>query len=419
MANKNPTKIGMQANYIPRDLETKLEKYLSTPHILAIVGPRRSGKTTLLLHLKEKLPNCVFLSFEDEDLLTLFEKDIKSFAKLYVGPHQKIILDEFQYAKKGGKKLKYLFDFYPGKKIIISGSSSIELTIKTAKYLVGRLLSFPLYPFSFKESLRAKNPQLGKIIQEETKPSPSLTKQIEPYLNEYLIFGGYPEVVLVTDFSVKKTLLQNIYQLYFLKDVSTLIQLTDDWKLKKLVKILAANIGGIINYSQLATKANIDFKTLKSYLNFLEKTFIVLPISPFFTNKTKEITKSPKIYFWDLGLRNTLVNSFEPILLRGDTGFLLENFQAINLLNKNLELHFWRTKAKAEVDFVVTKNGETIPIEVKNSLSQMKISRSLRSFLLHYHPPKAFVANLNLFGQKKLEGTKVHFVPVFAEFLGP
>lgn len=419
MSNKNPTKIGTQARYVPRDLEVVLKKYLDVPHIVAVVGPRRSGKTTLLLHLKENLPNSAFLSFEDENLLTLFENDIKSFARLYIKPYQNIILDEFQYAKKGGKNLKYLFDFYPGKKIIISGSSSIELTIKAAKYLVGRVLSFPLYPFSFKEFLRANNPQLEEVVAAEKKPSSDLVKQVEPYLNEYLIYGGYPEVVLVEDFSVKQTLLQNIYQLYFLKDVAKLAQLVEDWKLKTLVKILAANVGGMVNYTQLAAEANIDFKTLKSYLNFLEKTFIILPISPFFTNKTKEITKNPKVYFWDLGLRNALINYFEPALLRRDMGFLFENFVAIYLASskQKANLRFWRTKAKAEVDFVVTGKETTMPIEVKSSLNQAKLSRSLRSFLLRYEPEEAFIANLNVFGQKKLENTKVHFVPVFSEFL--
>lgn len=222
---------------------------------------------------------------------------------------------------------------------------------------------------------------------------------------------------MVDDFSVKRTLLQNIYQLYFLKDVANLAKLVEDWKLKNLVKILAANLGGLVNYTLLAAQANIDFKTLKSYLNFLEKTFIILTISPFFTNKTKEITKSPKIYFWDLGLRNALINSFEPILLRRDTGFLLENFVAVRLIEQGFEPHFWRTKAKAEVDFVIPKKEEITPIEVKSALSQAKISRSLQSFIFHYKPKKGFVANLNVFGQKKFKTTKVHFVPVFGEFL--
>ncbi|MGB9706941.1 MAG: ATP-binding protein [Microgenomates group bacterium] len=417
MSNNKPTKIGEGSQYIPRDLEKTLEKYLSLPQILAIGGPRRSGKTTLLLHLKEKLPQSIFLSFEDEDILTLFENDIKSFAKLYLEPNRNIILDEFQYAKNGGKNLKYLFDFYPGKKIIISGSSSLELTIRAAKHLVGRVLSFPLYPFSFNEFLRAKNPQLEKLIDEEKEISPSLNKHIKTYLNEYLIFGGYPEVVLAEDLTVKQTLLQNIYQLYFLKDVTTLAHLMEDWKLKKLVKILAANIGGVLNYSQLGAEANIDFKTLKSYLNFLEKTFIIFLVTPFFTNKMKEITKNPKIYFYDLGLRNALIDSFEPVLLRKDFGFLLENFLAVCLKQAGFGPHFWRTKAKAEVDFVVQPGGKPQPIEVKSNLAQVKISRSLQSFIFRYQPEKAFVANLNLFAKKKFANTQVSFVPVFGKFL--
>ncbi|MBI4999342.1 ATP-binding protein [Candidatus Gottesmanbacteria bacterium] len=412
MTENNPTKIGIETAYIRRDLELTLEKYLPLPQILAIVGPRRSGKTTFLTYLSKKLPESIFLSFEDEDILNLFENDIKSFAKLYLEPNKNIILDELQYAKRGGKNLKYLFDSYPGKKIIISGSSSLDLTLRAARYLVGRILSFPLYPFSFEEFLRAKEPQLEELIGQKN-PSPTLTRHIRTYLNEYLIYGGYPEVVLENNLEIKQTLLKNIYQLYFLKDVTTLAHLVDDWKLKTLVKILAANIGGILNYSLLCSQANIDFKTLKSYLNFLEKTFIIFLLFPFFTNKTKEITKNPKIYFYDLGLRNVLISSFEPVLLRNDLGFLRENFLAIRLKPTEAGLHFWRTKAKAEVDFVVEKENEVVPIEVKSQLQGAKISRSLQSFLFRYQPKNAFVANLEFFGQKKFVQTMVNFVPLY------
>jgi predicted AAA+ superfamily ATPase len=352
------------------------------------------------------------LNFEDEDILNLFENDIKSFAKLYVEPHKNIILDEFQYAKNGGKNLKYLFDFYPGKKIIISGSSSLDLTLRAAKYLVGRMLEFPLYPFSFEEFLRAKEPQLEQLIKENTT-SKYLTNYIKKYLGEYLIYGGYPEVVLENDLSVKQTLLKNIYQLYFLKDVTTLTHLVSDWKLKTLVRVLGTNIGGVINYSTLTSQANVDFKTLKGYLNFLEKTFIVFPVRPFFTNKTKEITKNPKIYFYDLGLRNALINSFAPTLLRNDLGVLLENFLALRLKAVFGEVYFWRSKAKAEVDFIVKKRDQLMPIEVKTQLKGAKITRSFQSFLLRYEPQKAYVFNLEFFGQKKFANTRVNFVPLY------
>lgn len=400
-----------------RNLEKTLGKYLKLPQILAIVGPRRSGKTTFLLHLKKRLPSSVFLSFEDERVLELFEKDLDSFAKLYLQPNKTLIIDEFQYARSGGKSLKYLFDFYPEKKIIISGSSSLELTVKVAKFLVGRILSFPLFPFSFDEFIRAKKPQLEDLIMKKKQFSEVLFKQVEPFLNEYLIYGGYPEVVLADDFTVKQTLLQNIYQLYFLKDVSGLAQLAEDWKLKNLTKIIAANIGGVVNYSQTANIAQIDFRTLKSYLNFLEKTFIIFPVSPFFTNKNKEIVKNPKIYFVDLGLRNSLLNSFDPVALRQEGGYLLENFVAANLLRKGSELHFWRTKAKAEVDFVIIDKNQTLPIEVKSHLVQAKISRSLKSFLEHYQPAKAYVANLGFFGKKNIGKTTVNFTPIFHSFI--
>jgi len=412
MSNNNLTKIG----YIPREVEEEIKKYLSLPQIIALLGPRRSGKTTLLLHLKNNLENAVYLSFEDPEVLDLFEKDIKGFAKLYLNEKTKyLFIDEFHYAKSGGKQLKYLFDYYHDKKIIISGSSSPELTIKALKYLVGRVITFTLYPFSFSEFLYAKDPNLQKIWKDasakELVDSP-LAEKILHFFEEYLIFGGYPEVVIQDDFEIKKKLLKNIYGVLFLREVKDFLNLVDDFKLRNLIKALALQIGNLINYHELSLLTGLDFKTLKRYLNFLEKVFICSLVSPFFTNKRKELVKAPKIYFWDLGLVNAITDNFSLLEQRVNQGAILENAAFIILAKQN-EVKFWRSKAKAEVDFVLEKDNEVLPIEIKSAIKTEKIPLSLQSLIKTYHPKKAIVVTLSFFGKKKFNHTQILFQPLW------
>lgn len=408
--------------YIYRELEEKIKKYLKLPQIIAILGPRRSGKTTLLLNLKEKLKKSNYLTFEDQKILDLFDKDIESFCKIHLQPFDYLIIDEFHYSKSGGKNLKYIFDLYKNKKVIISGSSVIDITIKVSKYLVGRLLSFNLLPFSFSEFLRAKDEKILEIYHElkekvskerEIKISQPLLEKFNRFLEEYLIFGGYPEVVLAEDKEVKITLLNNIYNLYFLKEVRDILGLIDDYKLKLLIKSLALQIGNLIQYQELANLSNFNILSVKKYLNFLEKTFISFPVRPFFTNKRVELSKNPKIYFFDTGFRNTVIDNFASFSNRQDIGVLLENFFVIYLTNKGKKFNFWRTKAKAEVDFVIEENDKLIPIEIKTTLTKPKITPSLLSFIKKYYPPRAYILSLNYFNKVKLNKTKVIFLPIF------
>lgn len=412
MSNNSPTKFG----YVARELESEIKKYLHLPQIITLVGPRRSGKTTLLLHLKKNLKNALYFSFEDREILDFFENDIKSFAKLYLEKKTKyLILDEFHYARKGGENLKYLFDYYPGKKIIISGSSTADLTIQAIKYLVGRVVIFTLYPFSFSEFLLAKAPKLQNIWKttsvKKVTTSP-LAEKISRLFEEYLIFGGYPEAVLSESKEIKKTLLKNIYNVLFLREVKDFLALADDYKLRNLIRALALQIGNLINYQELSQISGLDYKTLKRYLNFLEKVFVCRLMPPFFTNKRKELVKTPKIYFWDSGLVNAVTNNFSSLKQRPNAGAILEN-GAFRLLAEKTEVKFWRTKAKAGVDFILEEQGGPIPFEVKLGMKTTKISSSLRSFIKTYQPKKAFVGTFSFYSERKIGKTRVIFQPIW------
>ncbi len=308
--------------YISRILESKIKLYLNKPEFIAVIGPRQSGKTTMLKKIQAELKESIYLSFEDMKLLESFEEDISTFAKEY-SKFKYVFIDEFQYSKNGGKRLKYLFDFFPGTKIIISGSSALDLTINAVKYLAGRILVFNLFQLSFEEFLSYRDKSLYNIFKKlignysiksfkaasEIKPVSS--RRVYDLLNEFLIWGGYPRVVISKTKEEKKEILRNIYNTYFIKDIRDVLGLIDDFKLSKLIKAISLQTGSIISYNELSQISGYDFLTLKKYLGILEKTFICKIVHPFSGNKRNELKKNPKVYFYDTGLRNYILDDFK------------------------------------------------------------------------------------------------------------
>ncbi len=398
--------------YVNRTLENQIIKYLGKREIVAVVGPRQCGKTTLLKHIFRNLKNAVFIDFEDREKLELFTADINSFIELYVKPYKYLFIDEFQYAKDGGKNLKFIYDNYKTK-ILISGSSATELTFKSIKYLVGRIFIFNLFTFSFEEFLSYKNKRIYEKIYTKGNLSKPIAEKIYKYCKEYVGYGGYPRVVTADSKEEKETVLKNIYNTYFLKEIKEILGLTTDFKLSKLIKALALQVGGLINYNDLSSLTGFTHYELLQHLNILEKTFICKMSRPYYTNRRTELTKNPKIYFFDNGFRNTIINNFQDQNERIDRGILNENFVASEIIKKGLELKYWRSKSKAEVDFVIEKNNKVFPLEVKSDLLSEKTTRSFLSFIEKYKPEKALIATNNFIGRKKEKNTVIDFIPVF------
>jgi len=395
--------------YIRRFLEDDLRAGLRAREILAVVGPRQCGKTTLLKHIFDGLNNAVFLDFEDRETLELFNEDIGSFVELYVKPYRYLFIDEFQYAEEGGKTLKYLYDHH-STKIIISGSSASALSIQSIKYLVGRIFVFNLHPFSFEEFLSYKEPLLFARIYKKKKLTGPIIAKIAPYFNEFCVFGGYPRVIISQEKKEKEIVLRNIYNTYFLKEIKEILNLPGDYKLSKLINALALQIGNIVNYNELSSITGFNYKELLHHLNILEKTFIILKSQPFFTNKRIELVKAPKVFFLDNGFRNNVIKNFQPVSNRQDKGGLYENFVASELVKSGRDLRYWRTKSKAEVDFVVEEKGVLIPIEVKSNLKAPKLTKSFSSFLDKYKPKRGFVFSERFFHERGA----VAFRPIFS-----
>jgi len=413
--------------YIRREIEGRVIKYLKTPEIIAIVGPRQCGKTTLLNEIFKRLKKAVYIDFEDRDILDLFNSDIRTFYSLHVKGNDYLFIDEFQYARDGGQKLKYLYDTYRIK-IVISGSSVLDLTHQAVKYLVGRIFIFHLSPFSFREFLSCRSPSLYEnvyidlkkkvdlFLQGKRKTPPVLSepliKEMRRYYGEYAVFGGYPRVVLTNDAEEKVTVLKNIYNTYLLREIRDILQLSTERELQKLVKAISFQVGSMVVYNELGQIASLDYSKLMKHLNILEKTFVIKMITPFCRNKRTEIAKSPKIYFWDNGFRNVVIGNFQPLNERIDRGMLNENFAAGQLLKSGYEIKYWRTKSHAEIDFVLEETDANITIvEVKSVLSTNKASRALFNFREKYHVNRTIILSENFsFFDKERD---ILFLPLF------
>jgi predicted AAA+ superfamily ATPase len=394
--------------YYQREIETKIQKYIDSPEIIAIFGSRQVGKTTILKHIYNNSENAVFLTFEDIETKILFQEDIKSFIKLYIEPYDRIFIDEFQYVTDGGKHLKYIYDT-TDKKIFISGSSAMELSIHAIKYLSGRIFVFNLYSFSFAEFLRVKDANLYKLYNDlDSSISNVISNKIYSYFDEYITYGGYPRVILSKSNEEKQEVLKNLMSIYLLRDIKEIVNIYDETKMYKLLKALSLQIGNIITYNELANLIEVTAPQLKNYLTIFEKAFLIKQIPPFFTNKRLEIVKNPKLFFYDLGLRNVVIKNFNSLENRVDKGAILENFVCRELVDKDVK--YYRNKNGSEVDFIIE---DKIPIEIKSTLSGLKVSKSYRYFLENYQSNLGYILNFNQIGEISIHNSKIKFLPHF------
>ncbi|MCJ7665456.1 MAG: ATP-binding protein [Actinobacteria bacterium] len=427
--------------YIPRKLFDELLKWLERREILAIRGPRQSGKTTLLEYLRDYIKkkteglqeNIILLSFEDKELVFNFSKDPEGFINAYMEPNRKdryyFLLDEFQYIHDGGQKLKLLYDTMKNIKFIITGSSSLELTDNTTKYLVGRIFLFNLYQFDFEEYLFNQPKNIINLYKENSSSISAFilkgekVKKFSSIFNEtfknifegYCIFGGYPEIVKAKTIEEKEIILKNIYNTYIEKDIIGSLKLEDDYNFRNIITILANQTGSVLNSQNLIKDGLTYFKKLKQYLFILEETYIIKRVKPYFKSKSSEIRKNPKLYFIDNGLRNSVIKNFNSFILRGDAGAMVENVVFSQIFkNMDPDIRYWRTIHEAEVDFLIKAGSDLIPVEVKyTTFSSPKPGRSFINFIKKYNPPRGLILTKGYWGEIKIDNTEVLFAPVW------
>lgn len=416
---------------IKRQIFDQLKAHLCEKEISLIVGPRQAGKTTLMKLLKEDLDRCgektLLLSLDIEADRHFFtsQETLLGKIRLEIGNQRGyVFLDEIQRKEDAGIFLKGLYDMDLPYKFVVSGSGSLELKEKIHESFAGRKRVFELATLSFEEFVHFKTnykyeQKLHDFFEVEREKA-------EVLFHEYLYFGGYPRVVLAQTFAEKQQIISEIYQSYLEKDIFHLLGTQKEEAFTHLVRVLAAQIGSLVNISELSTTLGISAKTVKQYLWYLEKTFITHKVTPYYKNVRKELTKSPMYYFIDFGLRNYAAGEFGRITDSSlSLSFLFQNF-VFNILREKFlvrafPVHFWRTKDGAEVDFVVDEVTEALPIEVKyKRLKEPETERSFKSFLSKYNPAQAYLVNLNLDQEISIGQTKVSFMPfykiLFTEF---
>ncbi len=407
----------------PRKSLQDVEKYMETKEILGLVGPRQVGKTTSLKYLQEKVTSqgkkSAFITFESLQDRELFETNIELFSKLHVIPNDVIFIDEVQYAKEAGQKLKYLYDTL-GKKFVVSGSSSLDVR-DMGKFLVGRINYFKFYPLSFYEYLESVDPSCYQYLKDAVNNQISTgaySIKLNDYFDTYLVYGGYPRVLESPNDEDKQKVLKDLLDNYVVKDIKGLLGLTTSVELINLAKALSLQLGGLVEYKSLGDLSGFSPQAVKNHLKILEETFVICGLYPYFTNKESELSKNPKMYFWDSGFRNAVIKNFQEASLRMDKSLLLENYvynQLRHDFEDNAYINFWRTGSGAEVDFVVENQGKLVPIEVKSSnVKNREIGKSFFSFIEKYKPSEGYiVTGGGDFGFREENGCRIHFIPAY------
>ncbi|MFZ3054852.1 MAG: ATP-binding protein [Minisyncoccales bacterium] len=405
---------------IKRKMFNQIKAHLSKKEISLIVGPRQVGKTTIMNEIKKFLEaegkKTLFLSldYESDSIFFSSQEELLKKIELVLGKEGGFVfIDEIQRKENAGVFLKGIYDLGLPYKFIVSGSGSLELKEKINESLAGRKRDFFMDPVDFDEFVDFKTEykyegRLKEFFKIEKQKTFNLLK-------EYMNFGGYPRVILEETENEKRNIVDQIFRSCIEKDIIYLLKSDRIDSFVLMIKILASQTGQLINYSSLATQTGLSVQSIKKYLWYAEKVFIIRTVHPFFTNKQKEITKSPIVYFVDLGLRNFSLNMFGRLESNEQMGLVFQNF-IYNKINRETKetlksINFWRTKEGAEVDFIIRDGLSLLPVEVKfSNLSKPEITRSLRSFINEYEPSQAKIVNLSLDIDDSVGKTKVEFV---------
>lgn len=357
----------------PRNVFSKIKKILNREEFVILTGARQTGKTSLLIMLKNFLEKSGqaghYFNLENPEYLELLNKHPYNIFELIpeTKAKQNIFIDEIQYLDNPSNFLKLLYDEKRQQvKIIASGSSAFYIDTKFKDSLVGRKFLFEVQPLNFDEFLIFQN-QADLIKQKNKKISIYYQNKIKELWGQYITYGGYPKAVLAKNDEAQKIILEDIVSSYIKKDISD-AGIKNNNKYFALLKILASQTGNLVNSQELSSVLNIAHKTVEEYLYVMQKSYQIALIKPFFKNQRKELTKMPKVYFYDLGLRNLLLNNFKSIINREDKGACLENiaFREFLKTTENVDkIKFWRTQDKKEIDFVIDSQAFEIKFQDK------------------------------------------------------
>lgn len=351
------------SGYIERALEPRLRgALLGDPRkVVVLYGPRQAGKTTLVQRLRSTIPGRIeSLNGEFADDQALLRPERAALARLVSGVDV-LIIDEAQAVPQIGRTLKLLHDEFAPLRILATGSSSLDLARRSGEPLTGRQRVLVLHPVAYSEQ----------------RPSPTRNSAI---VEHGLVVGSYPEVLTLDRFDDKVSHLRQLVADYLLKDVLVQVQLPKA-RLHDLLRLLALQLGSEVSLAELAVGAGLDAKTVGRYLDLLEEAFVIVQLRGFSRNLRKEIAKSRKIYFLDLGIRNAVIQSFQPLAMRSDVGALWENWLVVERIKRNsiaaidARYHFWRTHDQQEVDLIEERSDGLFAFEFKWGSGRARIPK--------------------------------------------
>jgi len=351
---------------IPRILNQNIQNVLNTKKAIILLGARQTGKTTLLRQLYESKDHILWLNGDEADVQNMFVHASSTSLRASIGNYTTVIIDEAQRIENVGLKLKLITDQIPNVQLIATGSSAFELSNRVNEPLTGRKWEFQLFPLSFAEMV-----QHHGLLEEKR------------LLRHRLLYGYYPEVVVNQGNETK--ILRQLSDSYLYKDILQWEGIQKPDKLLILLKALAFQTGSQVSYNELAHICGLDSKTVEKYILLLEKTFIIFRLGSFARNLRNELKFSRKIYFYDCGIRNSLVSNFNQIEMRDDSGALWENFLVAERMKKLhydeiwANKYFWRTKDQKEIDYIEEKDGIISAFEFKwNIKKQPKINPTFK-----------------------------------------
>jgi len=337
--------------------------------ILTLIGPRQVGKTTLL---KRVFPDALYLVMDIDPIRKVLESYDTTQYKSLFKDNKLIILDELQLLTDPGRVAKLVYDNFQDVKLIITGSSSLDIKNRTTESLAGRKIEYYLFPLTFGEYLFQTDIEKNlKILDITTVNINNLNAEVYDLnapLSERLIWGNYPALI---DLRTDERYLDNLVNSTILKDLLELKAIENKTLALNLLKLLAFQIGSLVSYSEIAQKLMTDHRTIKKYIEIFEKAYIIFRLYPYSTRLRDTIVKAPKIYFYDLGVRNSLINNFNELSVRNDNGFLFENFIISEVIKSNLyefnkyDLFYWRDRNGYEVDLILSKNNKLKALEIK------------------------------------------------------
>ena len=380
----------------------EIKKYLNTEDIIVLHGARQVGKTTILYYLeaylKKQGEETYFIDLEDSRFVRILDTGVAEFIRHLKGegllsPDRRrktfVFIDEIQYLSNPSSFLKLTADHHKNIKLIVSGSSSFAIKTKFKDSLVGRTVNFEIFNLSFREFLLFRQ----HPFQEGMAYTSPKTDDLRTLFKEYILYGGYPKIVLTPEIDKKEKYLQQIIDTYVKKDIRDLADVKDIDKFNKLLETLASQSGQQLNVAELSNTTKIAKQTIEKYLFIMENTYIIKLVKPFSKNIRSELFKLPKIYFYDTGIMQMLwLKGLQKELIGNvfETGIFAEMAKKYT----HEAIFYWRTTDKKEIDFILKIKNVILPIEVKLNFEQFNPT-AMQYFSKHYSINQYKVIGLN------------------------